>query len=140
MSRIVCSVIVSFLLSLVLPGGQQEAFANCPESIDTSNTACRPWGHGQAKFQWATGENPTSDIVLTAGPCGGPGESGTAYIFAFIDAHGFISACKSARRLRPTAFSAASTIPAIFFMPFVGPFNAASIAGTDTLGWFKLNF
>ena len=88
MSRIVYSVIVSFLLSLVAPGAQQEAFGDCPECVDTSNTACKPWGQGQAKFQWATDESLTSDITLTAGPCGQPGETGTAYIFAFIDAHG----------------------------------------------------
>ncbi len=87
MSRIVYSVIVYFLLSSVLPGAQQEAFGDCPECIDTSNSVCRPWGHGQAKFQWATGETPTSDIVLTAGPCDGPGESGTAYIFSYISTH-----------------------------------------------------
>ena len=88
MSRIVYSVIVSFLLSLILPGAQQEAFGDCPECIDTSSTTCRPWGQGQAKFLWATAKKkPTSSIVLTGGPCGGPGESGTAYIFSYISEH-----------------------------------------------------
>lgn len=59
----------------------------CPECVDPHNNACKLWAGGQAKFQWATGKNVSSDITLTAGPCGQPGESGTAYIFAYMNAH-----------------------------------------------------
>ena len=42
MSRIVWSVIVSFLLILAAPGARQEAFGDCPECIDTSPTGMFP--------------------------------------------------------------------------------------------------
>ena len=59
----------------------------CPECVDPHNNACKLWAGGQARFQWATGKNITSDITLTAGPCGEPGESGTAYVFAYMNNH-----------------------------------------------------
>jgi len=88
MSRSIQSVALSIVLVFVLLGGQGWAVEGCPECVDPSSITCKPWGRGQARFQWATDESLTSDITLTAGPCGQPGETGTAYIFAFIDAHG----------------------------------------------------
>ena len=79
-SVVFCAVFMSILGGAVWAEG-------CPTCVDTGSNACRRWGSGQAKFQWASGEKVSSSITLTAGPCGQCGESATGYIFSQTDTH-----------------------------------------------------
>ena len=80
---------VCLLVSVVVFSSQLYA-SGCPSCIDTGSSGCKLWGSGQASFQWASSEVPGPDITLTAGPCGLPGESGTGYIFSYINLHNAI--------------------------------------------------
>jgi RHS repeat-associated protein len=61
--------------------------AECECRTMTGN-ACQRWGSSGAEFYWITDSNPSSSITLTSSPCegGGSGESGTAYIYAYLNA------------------------------------------------------
>ncbi len=75
---ILCSVILSLLTGNLL--------ADECSCLDMSSSACRTWGSSGTGFRWITDSNPSSSISLTSGPCGGSGESGTAYIHAYLNA------------------------------------------------------
>ena len=75
-----CAVVLSIFSGKVIA-------SNCPPCEDAQSNACRRWGSGQAKFQWASGENVSSSITLTSGPCGQGGEFGTGYIMMDCDTH-----------------------------------------------------
>ncbi len=77
---------ICLLVSVVVFSSQLYA-SGCPSCIDIGSSGCKLWGSGQASFQWASSEVPGPDITLTAGPCGLPGESGTGYIFSYINLH-----------------------------------------------------
>ncbi len=75
-----CAVVLSALVGNIFA-------SECPPCIDAQSNACRRWGSGQAKFQWASSEDVSSSITLTSGPCGQGGESGTGYIMMDCDVH-----------------------------------------------------
>jgi RHS repeat-associated protein len=75
---VLCSVVLSILAGNLL--------ADECSCLDMSSSGCRTWGSSGTGFSWVTDSNPSSGITLTSGPCGGSGESGTAYIYAYLNA------------------------------------------------------
>lgn len=78
---------VTFLCAVVLtvfPG--HYAFADECSCMNMSSNACRRWGSSGKGFYWITDSVPSSSTTLTSGPCGSSGESGTAYIYAYLNA------------------------------------------------------
>lgn len=61
--------------------------AECPPCGNFNSSGCREWGNGKIKFIWASDPSGSSNISLSAGSCGGGGESGKAYIFTYVDTH-----------------------------------------------------
>ena len=83
-----CSVGYSFSFFTSVRGG----VPNLPGHLGVGVSAM---GAGRAKFLWASGDSASSDITLTAGPCGQSGESATGYIMFQTDTHSAICVGKS---------------------------------------------
>ena len=81
------TVYVLSALCVLFSSGNVLDAAECECRTMTGN-ACQRWGSSGAEFYWITDSNPSSSITLTSSPCegGGSGESGTAYIYAYLNA------------------------------------------------------
>jgi RHS repeat-associated protein len=76
-----------FCVAMVLGISEVALTSECPPCVEAQSNACRRWGSGQAKFQWASGEDISSSITLSVGSCGQPGEAGIGYIMLDCDTH-----------------------------------------------------